>query len=268
MMDLPADHIRFLGTHGSAMAELKSTCIQVNSQVLIDAGSILSSLGKGSCNINKIFLTHSHWDHIADLGFFIDYVYASRKEPIFVYALPETISALKKHIFNNEIWPDFTKINLPHSERPTLEFLPLELNHCYRLDDYISLRPFHSEHTVATCGFYIRYGDSTCLFSSDNFLNDLFWQRVNDDLNITSIVVDVSFPNELEHLAISSQHMTPKLLAQGLERLQRSVKVYIHHIKPSYKQQVMLQLQEIGIDQAYVLQELDQISLTSGQISR
>ena len=39
-----------------------------------------------------------------------------------MHALPETLTALRQHIFNGVIWPDFTR--LPSAEHPVLEFLP------------------------------------------------------------------------------------------------------------------------------------------------
>ena len=39
-----------------------------------------------------------------------------------MHALPETLAALRAHIFNGVIWPDFTR--LPSAEQPTLALEP------------------------------------------------------------------------------------------------------------------------------------------------
>jgi len=38
----------------------------------LDAGNILEGLGNGIRNINHVFITHAHLDHINDIGFLID----------------------------------------------------------------------------------------------------------------------------------------------------------------------------------------------------
>jgi cAMP phosphodiesterase len=40
-----------------------------------------------------------------------------------VHALPETLAALRAHIFNGVIWPDFTR--LPSAEHPMLSLVPI-----------------------------------------------------------------------------------------------------------------------------------------------
>jgi len=45
--------------------------------------------------------------------------------PIQVHALLETLAALRSHIFNGIIWPDFTR--LPSAEHPILELVPFSI---------------------------------------------------------------------------------------------------------------------------------------------
>ena len=58
--------------------------------------------------IDHIFVTHSHLDHVNSIAFFLDSVGALRPKPVTVYATAPTIETLKKHLFNWDIWPDFT----------------------------------------------------------------------------------------------------------------------------------------------------------------
>eukprot|EP01029_Cantina_marsupialis_P030056 TRINITY_DN7932_c0_g1_i6.p1 TRINITY_DN7932_c0_g1~~TRINITY_DN7932_c0_g1_i6.p1 ORF type:complete len:110 (+),score=8.37 TRINITY_DN7932_c0_g1_i6:69-398(+) len=106
------NYLKVLGSSGSKTKFSGTTCFQVYKDILIDAGNVLNTLGDEAININHIFLTHSHSDHILDLPFFIDNFFEKREEPLVVYASKETINSLKKHTFNNEIWPDFSKITL------------------------------------------------------------------------------------------------------------------------------------------------------------
>lgn len=62
---------------------------------------------------------------------------------------------------------------------------------------------------------------------------------INERDDIKSLVVECSFPVELESLAIISKHLTPKLLFEGLELIKRDdIKLYINHMKPSYFEKI------------------------------
>ena len=68
---------------------------------------------------------------------------------------------------------------------------------------------------------------------------------LNTQKDINSLVVECSFPCELEDLAISSKHLTPTLLFNQLESLKRDdVRLYINHVKPSYMEKITQEIQE------------------------
>ena len=94
------DGITILGAQGSRSENAFTTCIQVTQNTLIDAGNIMHALGEKALHINKIFFSHAHLDHIVDSAFLIDNSFANRTEPLYLYGLPQTIKALKTHIFN------------------------------------------------------------------------------------------------------------------------------------------------------------------------
>ena len=52
--------------------------------------------------------------------------------PIQVHALPETLAALRTHIFNGVIWPDFTR--LPSAEHPMLALVPFAVGEVLELN--------------------------------------------------------------------------------------------------------------------------------------
>ena len=72
--------------------------------------------------INHILISHSHLDHVLSIGLLADSVARRRVDapPIRVHALQATLEALRAHIFNGVIWPDFTR--LPSAEHPILAF--------------------------------------------------------------------------------------------------------------------------------------------------
>ena len=117
--------IRVLGCSGAIAAGSKTTSFLLDDDVLIDAGTGVGDLTLDELvRIDHILLSHSHLDHVLSVGLLADSVMRRRAQqgrgPIIVHALPATIEALRQHIFNGVIWPDFTR--LPSTEHPVLQF--------------------------------------------------------------------------------------------------------------------------------------------------
>lgn len=259
--------IRFLGAHGSRAMSAQPTCIQVSDSTLIDAGNIMGGLGEEARLVERIFLTHAHLDHILDLGFWLDHHYATGQKPLKVFGLPETLDNLKQHLFNGKIWPDFSNIRLPDSESYALELVPIELNQPYQIEPGLVLTPIKSYHTPGSCGYLIEQADHALVFGGDGYSNPEIWPLINDNPAVRSMVLDVSFPNRLEKVALASQHLTPKLLAQELLHLKRhDVKIYVFHLKPAYACEIQAELKSIGLSVNHILNEGDQIQLHTGEL--
>ena len=258
--------IKILGASGSVGKNEYTTCLQVDSHTLIDAGNIMQALGEGAKKIDSIFLSHSHLDHIVDAAYLIDNTFSSRNNPLKIYALQETIKALKKNIFNWEIWPDFSQINLPGTNIPSLEFVSIGFDNKYQISNDISLIPFPSNHTVPCCGYIIESQKGSLLFSADTYTNPTLWDIVNADKNIKAVMIDVSFPNALQYVAKESKHLTPAVLKQELKRLKRdNVKVYINHLKPMYKDDIIRELSQMGLEEN-IIRSGDIVSYEDGKL--
>jgi HD-GYP domain-containing protein (c-di-GMP phosphodiesterase class II)/ribonuclease BN (tRNA processing enzyme) len=235
--------IRFLGTSGSKKRGFGSSSVQVADNIVIDAGNIIYGLGNEAKNIEHIFLTHSHLDHVSDIPFLIDTYLVDRETPLKIYGLKETLEVLNENIFNWSIWPDFQEITLEKSEENSIEFIELELEHEYHFEG-VTLKPFAVDHTVPTCAYIIKKEEFSAIYATDTYLCDRIWEEANEDLWIDSIIVDVSFPSSMKELAKTSKHLTPILLKEELEKLERDdVNIYITHIKPNYQKEVERELE-------------------------
>src|SRR3954452_5510261 len=108
--------VRVLGCSGAIAKDCRTTSFLIDADVLVDAGTGVAALSLEEMRgIRHVLLTHSHLDHIAALPLMVDAVASQLTAPICVHALPGTIAALKTHIFNNVIWPDFSRIPSPQS---------------------------------------------------------------------------------------------------------------------------------------------------------
>ena len=94
--------LRVLGCSGGIGGRhLKTTSMLIDDDILIDAGTGATDLSVTALSrIDHVFITHSHLDHICSLPLIIDAVSAKRNSPLRVYALAETIQALRSHVFN------------------------------------------------------------------------------------------------------------------------------------------------------------------------
>lgn len=263
------DTIKILGAQGSRSKNSFTTSIMVSENTVIDAGNIMQALGEDAKNINKIFFSHSHLDHIVDSAFLIDNSFAKREEPLYLYGLPQTIKTLKEHLFNSEIWPDFSEINLINTKTPSIVYVELELYKKYEIEDGICLTPIEANHTVDCCGYLIEGKGGSIVFSGDSFKNPKLWDLINSDDSIKALIIDVSFPNKLTKIAQHSKHLTPKFLSEELELLERKdVKIYINHLKPFYHEEIIDELTKIGISKESVLEDSEEICFQSGLIKR
>jgi hypothetical protein len=124
--------IRVLGCSGSIAAGSRTTSFLLDDDILIDAGTGVGDLTLDEmARIDHILVSHSHLDHVLAIGLLADSVtrrrVADERPPVQVHALPQTIAALRAHVFNGVIWPDFTR--LPSPDHPVLRFVPIEVGH-------------------------------------------------------------------------------------------------------------------------------------------
>ena len=230
--------IKILGAFGSKTTSTAMTCIQIDDDKVIDAGNILFGLGDEAKNINHIFLTHSHMDHIADIPFLIDIYFDDRNSSLNIYGTPDTLDNLKRNILNWEIWPDFTEIKLSHSSDMAIKLIPIDLDTDININD-IKLKAIKTNHTAGSCGFVIEKNNHALFFTADTCNAHKIWEEVNNNKKINSVIIDVSFPCEYKQLAVDSKHLTLELLEKDMENLQRDdVKIYINHLKPSFIPQI------------------------------
>jgi cAMP phosphodiesterase len=253
--------IKILGAYGGKSTNMQLTSIQLSKEVVLDAGNILEGLGNGIKNINHVFISHSHLDHINDIGFLIDATFEQRTQPLKIYGREKTLSDIQNHILNWDIWPDFTKINLIGSEQKAIELIPVELNEIIEVDG-CKIKAVQNNHTSSSNGYVIEKENRALLFTSDTYCCDAIWEEVNSNEKISSVIVDVSFPSRMEQLAYDSKHLTPKLLLKELEKLERDdVIIHINHIKPSYKVELVKEIikADVLLNEGIILEAQDVI---------
>jgi len=233
--------VRVLGCSGGIGARARTTSFLVDDDILLDAGTGVEDLSIAElAAIDHVFLTHSHLDHIAALPLLVDSVGSLRKKPLVVRALPETIDALRTHIFNWVIWPDFTEI--PHYERPWMVFEPLTVGNVVEIDGRF-VRSLAASHTVPALAFHLYNENGAIVFSGDTGPNDEFWRQVNGVQKLRYLIIETAFSNREQDLAVTARHLYPIQLGEELAKLQRETEILITHLKPSDQETIEKEIQ-------------------------
>lgn len=235
--------LRVLGCSGGIGGRhLRTTSFLVDADVLVDAGSGVGDLTLAELSqIDHIFVTHSHLDHVTSIPFLVDTVGGMRSRPITVYATRATIEILRNHLFNWAIWPDFAEI--PSPEAPFMRYEEIELGKPVVLGGR-TITAIPARHTVPAVGYQLDSGQASLVFTGDTGPNDALWQVVNRIANLKFLIIETAFSNKERQLAEMSRHLCPATLGEELAKLERPAEIYITHLKPGEIEPTMLEIEE------------------------
>ena len=235
--------LRVLGCSGGIGGRhLRTTSFLVDSDVLIDAGSGVGDLSLAELTqIDHIFVTHSHLDHVTSIPFLVDTVGGMRNRPLTVHATAATLEILRNHLFNWAIWPDFSEI--PTAEAPFLRYEEIELGRTVTLAgrEFTALPAIHA---VPAVGYHLDSGRGSLVFTGDTGPNDELWKIVNQISNLKVLIIETAFSNKERYLAEISRHLCPSMLAEELAKFERHAEVWITHLKPGEIELIMEEVEE------------------------
>lgn len=242
-------------TSGDRRLQYVSSYI-LNESVAIDAGCLgFWKTPDDQARITDLFLTHTHIDHVASLPIFVENVYRKKAEGVTVYGSRAVLDALRTHIFNDVIWPDF--IELSRTEAPFLRLRELHSGQAVHVAG-LRLTPFDVNHVVPTQGFIIEDDASTVVMTSDTGPADSYWKLISGYDNLKAVFLEATFPNALSELAAVSKHLTPEQVAQELHKLDRAgcsaepVRIIAVHLKAQFHREVADELDALNIPELEV----------------
>lgn len=249
---------KVLGCSGSRAPGFNLTSYCINGTILLDAGAACGYMDVDAQHaLTDVLLSHSNLDHSKDLAFLADNragaVFGGDCEALRVHSQPKVLESVQRHLFNDDIWPDFTEI--PSAANPTVRMMPVEFGVPFPVDGLHAVA-FPVPHSAGSTG-YLLYGEGageSVAVTGDTGPDGGWTEFINTaPVPVAHLVVECSFPNELEGLAIASDHLTPRLLRKQLERLDRVPRLYVTHVKALYAQAVQEQLQCELADTFYTL---------------
>ncbi len=229
-----------LGCHGGESPHHRLTTFPIDGRNSIDSGALCRGLELDEqCKIDHIIISHTHLDHIRDLASLSDNVIGIRTKPVTIWCTKKTVETLTAHFFNNLIWPDFTKIKIPGTELPVIEYKIFEAEKPFIVGPY-AVRAIEVKHPVESMAMLFSWtkdGKRNVLgYSSDTGPTDRFWQVVSATKDLKALLCECSFPNEMQWLADVSGHLSPKTMAESIAKanLGDGVPILLYHGKPSH----------------------------------
>lgn len=237
--------VRVLGCSGAIAKNCRTTSFLIDADMLVDAGTGVGDLTLDEMRgIDHVLLTHSHLDHVAALPLMVDAIAAQRRTPLQVYALKETVAALKTHVFNDVIWPDFTRI--PAQPAPFIQFHEVAVGQVLQVGDkWVEVLP--AVHSVPAAGYAVRAERANWVFTGDTGRNPAFWRRLNQ-MDVGMLVIETAFSRREHALAVKSKHLSPDVLASELDLIDNTKKfpIYIMHTKPAEAELIMTEIRTIN----------------------
>lgn len=246
--------IRVLGCAGSVSSELKTSAFLINDSVLLDGGTICSSLTHEEIkSLKNIFITHPHFDHIKGLPTLAEnLVFMQEPVPVIIHGSEHTVNSISRHLMNGIIWPDFS--TLPSEDAPVLKYSRINAGMTVHLGE-LSITPVLLCQNLTDFGYFVDDGKSTLLYTSD----------IGTDAKLAfggktpmSMIIEVSFPNEKRDLALQTGHLTPLLMADMVKNLPAMPRhILVSHLKAYFRNQIVEEIQSLGLPNMVILNDGD-----------
>ena len=196
----------------------------------LDAGALTDALTlEEQERLSAIVLTHAHLDHIASLPFLVENVFGRTGRPVEIAAPAEVLDALRTHLFNDVLWPDFSR--LPDHREPTVTFRTLAPCVPNAIGG-VSVTPVVVSHVVPTFGYVLDDGASSVVISGDTGPTEAIWEAARSARNLKAAFVECSFSDGMAAIAEISKHLTPRTLRAEIRKLPPGVPVFLYHMKP------------------------------------
>lgn len=233
--------VRVIGCHGSVEPGYHTTCFWVNERFFIDSGSLCSVLSPAEQEkVTDVLITHPHLDHVKDLCFLIENSAHGEREPLRLHSTKEILDDIHRHLFNDVIWPDFSKISVSENKsKMLLEFHPLPPDLRTEIGG-VKIQAFPVNHPGHAVGYLLSDGQVQVLFTGDSGPCAEIWKVANQATQLKALFTEISFPSRLDRLAQVSGHFTLEQLLHDLTHFRsKSVPIYISHFKPMFLRELL-----------------------------
>jgi ribonuclease BN (tRNA processing enzyme) len=244
--------VRVLGPYGGSAPGYRLTTFLINGESALDAGALTDTLPLAAQRrIRRVFLTHAHFDHITSLPFLAANLHGGGL-PLEILAPEPVLEAVRRHVFNDTTWPDFTRF--PSIARPTIRYRPLAEGRAFRAGA-LTVTPYAVNHVVPAYGYVVSSNGACVVFSGDTGPTERLWVAARRARFVRAIFLECSFSGREERLAADSLHLTPRLVSQELPKLPERVPVFLYHVKPFSLARIRRELATLAEPRLHLLEE-------------
>jgi ribonuclease BN (tRNA processing enzyme) len=229
----------------------------VNDALCVDAGAVTDALSlEEQERVRAVLVTHSHMDHVASLPFLVENVFGRTHGPLEVLAPEDVLDALRTHLFNDALWPDFSRIE--GQDGPSVTFRAVPVGVPFSADG-LTATAVKVSHVVPTYGYVLADAHAAVVFSGDTGPTEEIWSVARRVPDLRALFVECSFPNDLQRIADVSFHLTPKTLRAEMAKFPQGVPIYLYHMKPPALSRLAAEIAALGDPRLRILADGDDL---------
>jgi 3',5'-cyclic-nucleotide phosphodiesterase len=261
----PAFEARVLGASGG-IDESDLTCVLLGragtgESIALDAGTVYAGLVRAfgpragdvlKHHLHGYFLSHAHLDHVSGLA-----IVSPDDTPKPVHGLPATVDALRDHLFNGRLWPNFTNEgDKPIGKYTLVRMTPGEAVDVPAAGLRVTAFPLSHGGEAGSTAFLVTADEAAALYLGDTGPDAVegagrlanLWDAVAPLVRsgaLRAIFIEASYPDPRPD-ALLFGHLTPKWIAQEIHVLAarvspdadtqakalRGLTLVVTHIKP------------------------------------
>lgn len=230
----------------------------MNDALCVDAGAVTEALSLDEqARVRAVLITHSHMDHVASLPFLVENVFGRARGPLEVLAPEDVLEALRTHLFNDALWPDFSRITGENG--PSVTFRPVPVGVPFPTDG-VTATAVRVSHVVPTYGYVLSDACSSIIFSGDTGPTEELWSVARKTPSLKALFVECSFPNDLQRIADVSFHLTPATLRAEMVKFPKDVPVFLYHMKPPALDRLAAEIAAMGEPRLRILADGDDLT--------
>ena len=247
-----------LGCSGAEMPGRRPPGYLLDEGILLDGGTITAVLDAGAQEaLRHVLVTHAHLDHVRGIPALADNLILGRiPHAVRIHGLPEVLEALAAHLMNDAVWPDFTR--LPSAGRPVMAYSPVAPGSAFEINGY-RFRAVPVDHSVPAAGYIVEKDGRVLVYTGDTGPTEALWRTAGA---ADVVIVEVSFPDRMEETARLTGHLTPRLMAAEIAKLDRPPsRVLVTHLKPQYAEELGRELAGLELAGLVIMKEDDVFEL-------
>jgi cAMP phosphodiesterase len=253
--------IKVLGCSGAAFPGHHLPGFLLGGKILFDAGSLTNVLNvNDQLKIENIFITHAHLDHITGIPFLADNIIIRNiRHKVNILSIPPVLRTIKRNLLNSSVWPDFTV--LPRVQDAILNLVELKSGQPTRVSEY-TITPYRVQHAVPAVGYLVEDRRKRRFFyTGDTGPSEVPWKKIGNTL-LHGLIIEVSFPNRMEEIAMKAGHLTPRLLERELiKMIQKPERIHITHLKPQFSKTIAKELKKLNMKNLRLLRDGETIAI-------